>query len=233
MARSTGIRILICSLAVASLGTPTQAARAEVDPVLLQQALRFRVTIHVNPRTGFMLPAYHCRRATGGCDARLLEFARYLTEAGEHFELDPWLLAAMAFRESGLNPFAVGLVGERGILQLHPKNPRAKGVRFVRDSRYRDNCKRSVGACQREIVDRAALVLSNSLKKCGGDLEQALGMYNAGRCGGSRKYAERVLQERLRLLRTVGMESEPLLVAGNARTHTSTVPAGPAVRGTD
>jgi hypothetical protein len=212
MTRSTGIRLLACSLAlVACAATPTYTVRAEMDPIpLLQQALRSRVTIHINPRTGFMVPAYHCRRAQGGCDARLLEFAHYLQDAGERFEVDPWLLAAMAFRESSLNPFAVGAIGERGILQLHPRGSKTKNVRFVKDQWYRDRCKNQLGACQREVVDRAAMMLASSLEKCGGDLEGALGMYNAGRCGANPRYAERVLAERQRLKRAVGLEIEGL-----------------------
>jgi hypothetical protein len=180
--------------------------RAEVDPVpLLQQALRVRVTIHHNPRTGFMVPAYHCKRASEGCDARLLEFARYLNDAGTRWEIDPWLLAAMAFKESGLNPFAVGQVGELGILQLHPKNKRSKGVRFIHDAAYRKHCKREAGACQREVVERAAQLLAKSLEKCEGDLKSALGMYNSGHCNAKSPYSARVLGERAKLMGFVGL----------------------------
>ncbi|MEY4578260.1 MAG: hypothetical protein RL701_2963 [Pseudomonadota bacterium] len=228
MARSTGIRFVfraLCSLALtaAAVFSVTKFARAEVDPVpLLQQALRTRLTIWTNKRTGFMKPASHCRSAQGGCDARLLEFAQYLKDAGERFEIDPWLLAAMAYRESRLNPFAVGKVGERGILQLHPKNKRSKHVRFVTDSHYRAHCKRETGACQREVVERAAQMLATSLNKCGGDLEQALAMYNTGRCSGGHRYADRVLRERARLKQTVGLDLEGL-TASNLQVHASTV----------
>jgi hypothetical protein len=145
-----------------------------------------------------------------------------MLESGEQYGLDPWLLAAMAFRESGLNPFAVGTRGEKGILQLHPKNRRAKEVRFVQDESYRTRCQRQPGACQREVVERAAFILASSLGKCGGDLEQALGMYNTGRCGGSASYAKRVLKERARLMSLAGVDitpvrAEPLKVAARPR----------------
>jgi Transglycosylase SLT domain len=185
----------------------SQYARADVDPVpLLQQALRTRVTIHHNRRSGFMVPAYHCKRASEGCDARMREFARYLSDAGNRYEIDPWLLAAMAFKESGLNPYAVGAVGELGILQLHPKNRRSKGVRFVHDAAYRQHCKREAGACQREVVERAAQLLAKSLEKCEGDMKQALGMYNSGHCNAKSPYIARVLGERAKLMRVVGMD---------------------------
>lgn len=226
MRLSTRTRILVCAVSIVLVSTlaVTLRARAEPDPVpLLQQALRFRVTIHVNPRTGFMKPAYHCRRAKEGCDARLLEFARYLTEAGQEHEVDPWLLAAMAYRESSLNPFALGGVGEAGILQLHPRSRTSKGVRFVRDTRYRSRCKKELGACQREVVERAAQMLKSSLEKCDGDLEKALGMYNTGRCGGNPPYAARVFKERKLLLQAVGleMEGQPLDRAGQLHAAAS------------
>lgn len=198
---------LILSLAVASFVFTLRPAQADVDASpLLQQAMRFRVTVHKNKRTGRALPIYHCRQATEGCDRRLLEFAHYLIDAGERFGIDPWLLAAMAFRESGMNPFAVGLVGERGILQLHPKNPRTKSVRFVRDEWYRQRCRKQTGACQREVVDQAAQILASSLDKCGGDLKKALGMYNSGKCGGNARYSARILAERDALKGAVGLE---------------------------
>jgi soluble lytic murein transglycosylase-like protein len=215
MARLNRNRLLLgCSLAITLMLPAAYAAlvRAEMDPTpLLQQALRFRVTVNTNRRSGFMTAVSHCRRASEGCDRRLLEFARYLKEAGEANGIDPWLLAAMAFRESGLNPFAVGNVGELGILQLHPRNARSRGVRFVRDQWYRHRCQREAGACQREVVDRAAQLLAQSLQHCGGNLDQALGMYNTGRCGGGNgSYAKRVRGEMEKLKGAVGLPIDQL-----------------------
>lgn len=206
----------------------TQSAHAETDPAgLLQEAMRSRLTVHVHQRTGERTATKHCRHAAEGCDTRLAEFSRYLLEAGEQYGIDAWLLAAMAFRESGLNPFAVGTRGEKGILQLHPKNRRAKDVRFVQDASYWARCQRTPGACQREVVERAAFILASSLGKCGGDLEQALGMYNTGRCGGSQTYAKRVLKERARLMSLAGVDetpvrAEPLRVAASPRVNSQT-----------
>jgi hypothetical protein len=227
MSTSTGMRLLAACLPwllLTGCVAVTQSAHAEVATgSLLQEALRSRLTVHVHQRTGERLATRHCRSAAEGCDARLAEFSRYLIEAGEQHGIDPWLLAAMAFRESGLNPFAVGLRGEKGILQLHPKNRRAKEVRFVQDAQYRERCQKQAGACQREVVERAAFILASSLKKCGGDMEQALGMYNTGRCGGSSTYSKRVLKERARLLQLGGVDAEapvkePLRVAARPRS---------------
>ncbi|HEX7480410.1 MAG TPA: transglycosylase SLT domain-containing protein [Polyangiales bacterium] len=184
-----------------------QPARAEEDgTALLQRAMRTRITLATDPRDGHAVVIPHCRHAPQGCDARLLEFARYLTDAGDKHGVDPWLLAAMAFKESGFNPFAMGSLGELGILQLHPNNPRSKGVRFLHDEWYRQRCRKQVGACQREVVDRAAQLLVKSLELCGGDMDDALGAYNTGRCGGNRVYTKRILGERQTLRQAVGLE---------------------------
>jgi len=195
--------VLVLSMIAGSFAVANARADVDTSP-LLQQAMRFRVAVHKR-RSGSSIPIYHCRQAREGCERRLSEFAHYLIDAGEKNGVDPWLLAAMAFRESGMNPFAVGAVGELGILQLHPKNPRAKTVRFVRDQFYRQRCRKELGACQREVVDRAAEIMARSMEKCGGDLNLALGAYNTGKCGGNQKYADRILVERDRLKEAVGL----------------------------
>jgi hypothetical protein len=227
MSAPTRMRLLLACvpwlLSTSCFAMTPQYAKAETDAApLLQEAMRSRLTVHVHQRTGERTATRHCRHAAEGCDARLAEFSRYLLDVSEQYGLDPWLLTAMAYRESGLNPFAVGLRGEKGILQLHPKNRRAKEVRFVYDDRYRARCQKQAGACQREVIESAAKILASSLVKCGGDLEQALGMYNTGRCGGSVSYAKRVLKERAHLLSLAGTggatppDSEPMHVATSA-----------------
>jgi soluble lytic murein transglycosylase-like protein len=167
-----------------------------------------RITVSTARETGVTVPAAHCRHAAGGCEKRLSEFARYLVEAGQRHAVDPWVMAAMAFRESGYNPFAMGSLGELGILQIHPKGRRVENVRFMRDEWYRRRCRQEVGACQREIVDHAAQVLSRSLTMCGGSLNDALGAYNTGRCGGNDRYSKRILKERVLMLESVGLPAK-------------------------
>jgi Transglycosylase SLT domain len=188
----------------ADVDTSPMLQQAMDTSPLLQQAMRSRVAVH-KKRSGASIPIYHCRQAHEGCDRRLTEFAHYLIDAGERNGIDPWLLAAMAFRESGMNPFVVGAVGELGILQLHPKNPKVKSVRFVRDQYYRLRCRKQPGACQREVVDRAAEILARSVDMCGGDLYLALGAYNTGKCGGNKSYADRIIVERDALKNAVGL----------------------------
>jgi hypothetical protein len=209
------VSLTLSSAASASPFVVTHAARAEhtahvVDapiakPEVLQKAMRSRVTVSWEKRSGRTIPASHCRHAPQGCDERLKHFATYLTDAGRNHSVDPWLLAAMAFKESGFNPFAMGSLGELGILQLHPKNPRSKRVRFVHDEGYRKRCRKEAGACQREVVERAAQLLSTSLSQCGGDMNDALGAYNTGRCGGNKRYAKRIMSERKALLDAAGV----------------------------
>jgi hypothetical protein len=172
---------------------------------LLQSAMRSRVALG-HDRKGNTVLVHHCSHAAEGCERRLAEFARYLVDAGQAYGIDPWLMAAMAFKESGLNPFAQGAKGELGILQIHPKRRDARQVRFIRDGWYRMRCHKEAGACQREVVRHAAHVLARSIELCGGDVKNALGLYNTGRCGGNHGYAKSVLFELGQLRRVVGLE---------------------------
>lgn len=186
---------------------PAVAAIANDTTSLLYAAIQSRIAVSTRVREGITIPAAHCRHAKEGCDRRLAEFAEYLSDAGAEFGVDPWLLAAMAARESGFNPFAKGSVGELGLLQIHPKSRAAREVRFVQDEAYRKRCRKEPGACQRDVVRRAAQLLASSLERCGGDVSAALGMYNTGRCAGNVKYSRLVLQERSKLRQSVGLEA--------------------------
>ena len=183
-------------------------------PVALPQpllaAMRARLTVSTEKTSGRTIPASHCRHAPGGCEQRLSAFAEYLSSAASKNGLDPWLLAAMALKESGLNPFAKGSLGEMGILQINPERRDAREVRFMRDQWYRNRCRKQPGACQQEIVDHAAQVLSRSFERCNREVVDALGAYNTGRCGGNDRYAKRVLSERAELMRAAGLTAPEL-----------------------
>jgi hypothetical protein len=199
---SAVLGVLASTSVVRSEAPSTTAQTTE----LLQSAIRARIAVSFNHRTGDAVPAAHCRHAKEGCERRLHEFAGYLVRAGERFNVDPWLMAAMAFRESGFNPFAVGAVGEMGILQVHPGRRDAKQVRFIQDEWYRKRCRKTAGACQQEVVEHGARLLARCMHRCDGDVIDALGMYNTGRCGGNDRYARRVIDERRNLRRTVGLD---------------------------
>jgi len=180
---------------VPSLPAPPAPPEPDPEAEALSAALQERISVG-RDRDGRTIPAKHCRDADEGCDRRLLAFAEYMTEVGEARGLDPWLLGAMALRESTLNPFQRGAIGELGILQINPRRADAKQVRFMRDASYRKTCESTPGACQREIVEHAAHILGQALDACRGRLGAALGAYNTGRCGGNTDYTRKVLRER-------------------------------------
>lgn len=171
------------------------AARDEVA-LRLARALEKRLTVWRTP-TGHIVHVSHCRRVRGGCRARVAAFARWMTELSREHDVDPFVLAAIAIRESGLDPFARGSAGEMGIVQLHPRGV-GRRVRFVRSEAYRRRCSRSPGACQREILEVGVRHLASAVQHCG-SLEAGLGAYNTGVCGET-SYSRRVMRERARLL---------------------------------
>ncbi len=164
------------------------------DPIA--QALAARLTIWVSPQ-GRVVYAKHCRDAPGGCEARIAALTALLEEAAERHGLDPWLLAALAVRESMLNPAAIGRRGEAGIVQLHPRGA-GQDMRYVQDADYREACQSEVDACQGPVVERGAQHLADAIHDCGG-VREGLGKYASGRCGAAASYVERLWAERERL----------------------------------
>lgn len=199
-----GVGVLV---AVATFAPPS--AHADDEPleaapsvavtemaVALARALDERLTVWSS--SSRRVYVRHCRRSRVGCRARLVAFARLIAGAAERFDVDPFLVAAMALRESGLNPFAEGSAGERGIVQLHPRGVGSR-VRFVRSEGYRRRCERRPGACQEEVVEAGARLVSAAIERCG-SIAEGLGCYNTGVCQAT-SYGERVLEERQNLLR--------------------------------
>lgn len=165
------------------------------DAQELADALEERVTVWHRP-DGSRVHVGHCRFAPRGCRARIEQLAAWMVEVAPPEHVDPWVLGAIAFRESGLNPWAVGRAGERGILQLHPQSHAGAHVRFVRDERFRAYCRRWDGACQRDVLAAGAHLLAQATHLCDGRLDGALSAYNAGTCEGAPDYARRVMRER-------------------------------------
>ncbi|MEM7609825.1 MAG: transglycosylase SLT domain-containing protein [Myxococcota bacterium] len=178
--------------------------------VSLARALDERLTVWRSARRRVYVR--HCRRARGGCRARLVAFSRVIVAAAQRHAVDPFLVAAMALRESGLNPFAEGSIGERGLVQLHPRGVGSR-VRFVRSEGYRRRCERDEAACQEEVLDVGARLVAASIERCG-SVEEGLGCYNTGRCQ-INAYARRVLEERQNLLQLAKADirvAQPALV---------------------
>lgn len=162
----------------------------------LSERLGERLTVWSRP-DGSPVYVSHCRTAPGGCEARIRALSALLVDAAANQDLDPYLLAAVALRESGLHPGAVGPAGEAGIVQLHPRGVGA-GVRYVSDADYRAVCAaRRPAACQKVVVRTGARHLSDWIASCG-SVEAGLGGYNRGRCG-TTPYSGRVLAEHARL----------------------------------
>jgi hypothetical protein len=172
----------------------------------LARAIDARLIVRES-RSGEPIHVQHCRVVEGGCRARVAKLARLITESSNRAGVDPFLTAAIAMRESGLNPLAVSPVGARGVVQLNPKY-RGKTVPFVYNESYREQCSRRPGACQREVLDAGLGLYQWAVSRCGGDVEKGLAWYNSGRCDKRNGYASSVLRERRRLLR-LAKEADP------------------------
>ena len=204
-----------CTLAsILALATAVAFQSCSADPVhadnpsALEDALTEAMATEV---TLGSRPIGHCRHAGPNdgdewfrCRRRLRAFAQYFIAAAEEYNGDPWLLAAIARKESGFYPFAQGGVGEGGIMQLHPRNRRNReAAEFVRRSRepaYIRRCRRTVGACQQDVVRRAAQILQLTSQRCDNP-RAALNAYNLGaRCDARWRYAGRVYEIRNRMM---------------------------------
>ena len=165
----------------------------------LARAIDARLIVRES-REGKPIHVQHCRVSEGGCRARIAKMSRLITEASNRAGVDPFLTAAIAVRESGLNPLAVSPVGARGVVQLNPRY-RGKTVPFVYNDSYRAQCGLKPGACQREVLDAGLGLYKWAVARCGGDVPRGLAWYNSGHCDKRNGYASSVLRERRRLLR--------------------------------
>jgi hypothetical protein len=215
------IGLLVIGVIVASAWQSRSAARpssSDPVPVPTSDAIDYRAAVGDHPtslalaraidarlivretREGKPIHVQHCRVVEGGCRARVATLSRLITEASNRAGVDPFLTAAIAMRESGLNPLAVSPVGARGVVQLNPKY-RGKTVPFVYNETYRNQCSRRPGACQREVLEAGLGLYKWAVDRCGGSVEKGLAWYNSGRCDKKNGYASSVLKERRRLLR--------------------------------
>ena len=164
---------------IAAMCIPSTAHTLHAEPETIRQALLTRVRIG---KTYII----HCRRDPRGCPERVNEIATLLVKAADRYGLDVWLLAAIAIRESGLNPEARGAMGELGLMQLHPYSHHGMKAKMV--------CKRAPSDCTRTVIFEAAKHLRECVDTCG-QIVYALGRYNSGICQDN-AYARRVMRER-------------------------------------
>ncbi len=161
------------ALAVADEGMDFRVVIGEHPTSLaLARAIDARLIVREN-RRGQPIHVQHCRVVEGGCRARIATLSRLITEASNRAGVDPFLTAAIAMRESGLNPLAVSPVGARGVVQLNPKY-RGKTVPFVYNESYREQCGRRPGACQREVLDAGLGLYRWAVSRCGGHVAHYL-----------------------------------------------------------
>jgi soluble lytic murein transglycosylase-like protein len=92
--------------------------------------------------------------------------AGLITEAAKKYDVDPNLVAAMAFRESRFDPNAVSRIGAQGVMQLMPRTARSLGVTNSFDPR--------------QNVMGGTKYLKYLLDRFDGDVTLSLAAYNAG-----------------------------------------------------
>ena len=119
-------------------------------------------------------------------------------EAGRRYGVDPELLAAQGFAESGFDPDAVSPAGARGIAQFMPATAQEYGIDPMNPV---------------EAIDGQARYMAKMLERYDGDVSKALAAYNAGpgrvddgswqSIGETQTYVDRILGE-------LGQESGPM-----------------------
>lgn len=160
---------LLCLIAMTPLAKAEPSVRNNIT-----ESVTNRLVVWRNPYTQEPTYVAHCRRARGGCESRINQYAGYIVESSNRYDVDPHLVAALAWHETRWHPYAEGPVGEFGIIQLHPRSP------WGREARKRCR-KTSKTRCEALIVDIGVRTLAASIKTCG-NVPEGLGRYNTGKC---------------------------------------------------
>lgn len=92
--------------------------------------------------------------------------ATIINSAAQKYDVDPNLIAAMAFRESAFNANAVSTRGAQGIMQLMPRTAKALGVKDAFDPE--------------QSILGGTKYLKSLLDRFHGNVDVALAAYNAG-----------------------------------------------------
>lgn len=192
MNRTLWLALFLAVAAPAAVSATPEAEHASEDTQLVAD----RLAAALLPRMRYGSGGYvmHCRHASDGCEARVRRYAAAFAEAGASTRIDPFLLAAVALAESGLNPDAVGPGGERTIMQINPRSP-VFPVVWSRCSREGE------ASCSPIAVHTAARMLVGVQARCG-TIERALQAYNTGDCNSTVRYARNVMRVRDRLIAT-------------------------------
>ena len=133
-----------------------------------------------------------------GPEGRATELATYFVDAARESHIDVFTLTAIAWSETNFDSSRVGKIGERSIMQLHPRT--AAGRLYIRAMRR---------GWPRADLDVLAINLGSDayrhgLEVCGFNRPRyALGFYRSGRCVAG-PAVQRVMVARYKLLKASG-----------------------------
>jgi hypothetical protein len=153
---------LITSLLILLLTLPLKAVEVkDIDKAMIYIMAKGLISHKIHPWPNHPLLKNHGRR---------LELAQAINNASEKYQIPPYLMVAIAFRENSFTQTRTGAIGELSAFQMLPRIARI--VRKI-EPQCSLNTQKGSALC-------AAAWLSVWFKKCG-SWEGALSIYASGR----------------------------------------------------